>query len=156
MLQGSISLKRIIIGIVVLVIVGGAWYLGSPLLFDTIVDEQLSPMEPQPTVEARGTFKDADSFHRGSGTATIYTLPDGKRILRFEDFAVTNGPALHVYLARSADGNVASGFLDLGTLKGNKGNQNYDIPVDADLRSYRSVVIWCVPFRVTFATASLQ
>ncbi len=119
---------------------------------DTVADE---PMESQPTVELSGTFKDADSFHRGSGKATVYILPDGKRVLRFEDFTVTNGPALSVYLVRSADGNVDSGYLDLGKLKGNKGNQNYEIPADADLGSYRSVIIWCVPFRVTFATAML-
>ncbi len=120
---------------------------------DTVTDE---PMESEPTVELSGTFKDADSFHRGSGKATVFTLPDGKRVLRFEDFTVTNGPSLSVYLVRHHDGNVDSGFLDLGKLKGNKGNQNYDIPADVDLSAYKSVVIWCVPFRVTFATASLQ
>ena len=120
---------------------------------DTVADE---PMESQPTVELSGTFKDADSFHRGSGKAAVYILPDGKRVLRFEDFSVTNGPALSVYLVRSVDGNVDSGFLDLGKLKGNKGNQNYEIPVGTDLSAYSSVVIWCVPFGVTFSTASLQ
>ncbi len=120
---------------------------------NTVADE---PMESQPTVELSGTFKDADSFHRGSGKATVYILPDGKRVLRFEDFSVTNGPALSVYLVRSADGSVDSGFLDLGKLKGNKGNQNYEIPTGTDLSTYGSVVIWCVPFGVTFATASLQ
>lgn len=120
---------------------------------DTVADE---PMASQPTVEVSGTFKDADSFHRGSGKATIYALPDGKRVLRFEDFTVTNGPALSVYLVRNTDGNVDSGFLNLGKLKGNKGSQNYDIPADTDLSSYGSVVIWCVPFGVTFTTASLQ
>ncbi len=120
---------------------------------DTVADER---MESQPIVELSGTFKDADSFHRGSGKATIFTLPDGKRVLRFEDFTVTNGPALSVYLVRSANGDVESGFLDLGKLKGNKGNQNYEIPANVDLSSYRSVVIWCVPFRVTFSVASLQ
>ena len=120
---------------------------------DTVTDE---PMESEPTVALSGTFKDADSFHRGSGKATVFTFADGKRVLRFEDFTVTNGPALSVYLVRDQDGNVDSGFLDLGKLKGNKGNQNYDIPADVDLSTYKSVVIWCVPFRVTFATASLQ
>jgi len=86
----------------------------------------------------------------------LLALYEGKRVLRFEDFSVTNGPALSVYLVRSADGNVDSGFLDLGKLKGNKGNQNYDLSEDIDLASYKSVIIWCVPFGVTFATASLQ
>jgi hypothetical protein len=203
-------MKKLLISVGAVVVLAVAWYLISPLFFDSIVDEQLpvptsgltdaekmkveeiesltpaeveampeaermeakrsmeelgqkmpdtvaeEPMDSQPTVELSGTFKDADSFHRGSGKATVYVLPDGKRVLRFEDFSVTNGPALSVYLVRSADGNVDSGFLDLGKLKGNKGNQNYEIPTDTDLSSYGSVVIWCVPFGVTFATASLQ
>ena len=196
--------------VIALIILAAAWYLLSPLFFDTVVDEQLpvpapeltdsqkmevekiesltpeqveampeaermekkemmeelgqkmpdtvadEPMDAQPTTEARGTFRDADSFHRGSGSATVYTLPDGKRILRFEDFSVTNGPALSVYLVRSADGDVGSGFLDLGKLKGNKGNQNYEIPAGTDLSMYNSVVIWCVPFGVTFTVASFE
>lgn len=156
--------KYIGIGIAIIVLALIGWYLGSPLFFDTVVDEQLPPPDTvadekvasEPMIELSGTFKDADNFHRGSGTATVFTLPDGKRVLRFEDFTVTNGPDLSVYLVRSGDGNVDSGFLDLGKLKGNKGNQNYDIPEGTDLSAYRSVVIWCVPFGVTFATATLQ
>ena len=110
----------------------------------------------EPTAELRGTFRDADSFHRGSGTATVYAQADGKRFLRFEDFTVTNGPDLSVYLVRSADGDVASGFLDLGPLKGNIGNQNYEIPAGTDLTQYKSVVIWCVAFSVSFSVAALQ
>jgi hypothetical protein len=203
-------MKKLLISVGVVIVLAVAWYLISPLFFDSIVDEQLpvltsgltetekmkveeiesltleeveampeaermeakrtmeelgqkmpdtvadEPMESQPAIALSGMFKDADGFHRGSGKATVYVLPDGKRVLRFEDFSVTNGPALSVYLVRSADGNVDSGFLDLGKLKGNKGNQNYEIPTDTDLSSYGSVVIWCVPFGVTFATASLQ
>ncbi len=120
---------------------------------DTIADETMqSPL----TIQRMGNFKDADSVHRGSGKATIFTLPDGKNILRFEDFSVTNGPALSVYLVRSADGDVSSGFVDLGKLKGNKGNQNYEIPSGIDSNAYQSVIIWCVPFQVLFATATLQ
>ncbi len=120
---------------------------------DTIADEE---MTSQPTAVVSGTFKDADAVHRGSGTASVFTLPDGKHILRFENFTVTNGPALNVYLVRSKDGNIDAGFLDLGNLKGNKGNQNYEIPAGTDLREYGSVIVWCVPFKVTFTTATLQ
>lgn len=118
-----------------------------------------APAEPkntEPTVELSGMFQDADDFHRGSGRATVYTQTDGQRFLRFEDFTVTNGPDLSVYLVRSADGNVDSGFLDLGPLKGNIGNQNYEIPPGTDLTQYKSVVIWCVAFSVSFSVAALQ
>lgn len=203
-------MKKILISIGAVVAIAIAWFLLSPIFFDTVVDEELpssisglsdtekmqmeaiesltqeevqampeaqrmeakrvmeelgqkmpetiadEPMASSPTVTLQGTFKDADNFHRGSGTASVFTLPDGKHILRFENFTVTNGPALSVYLVRSGDGNVDSGFLDLGKLKGNKGNQNYEIPAGTDLREYGSVIIWCVPFKVTFTTATFQ
>lgn len=120
---------------------------------DTVMEE---PMETGPEVLVQGSFRDADSFHKGSGTATIYTLPDGKRVLRFENFSVTNGPSLNVYLVQSSDGAIDSGYLDLGKLKGNKGDQNYEIPAGVDLSQYKSIIIWCVPFKVTFAVAALQ
>jgi hypothetical protein len=43
--------------------------------------------------------------------------------------------------------------VDLGELKGNIGDQNYDVPLDVDIENYQSVVIWCVPFRVPFSAA---
>ena len=90
-------------------------------------------MEATPVALATGNFRDADSFHRGSGTATIFQTPDGGHVLRFEDFMVTNGPDLRVLLAKpgdpmSRDELQAGGYTHLAKLKGNLGNQNYEIP----------------------------
>lgn len=112
------------------------------------------------TVLASGSFIDIDDFHGGSGTATVYELADGSQILRFENFEVTNGPDLYVYLSGSPDPRASNevmdtGYVDLGSLKGNVGDQNYDIPPGTDLSQYQSVVIYCVPFHVVFSTATL-
>ena len=110
-----------------------------------------------PTVLASGTFMDADNFHKGSGTATLYSLADGANVVRLEDFEVTNGPDLHVLLSTSDDPAAGLGeYVDLGSLKGNVGNQNYDIPADVDVSLYRSVIIYCDPFHVLFASASFS
>jgi hypothetical protein len=112
---------------------------------------------PTPVALLRGAVTGADERHSGTGSATLYELPDGARILRFEAFEVTNGPDLRVYLAPlGADGTpqVDAG-VELGPLKGNVGDQNYDVPADLDLSQPLAVVIWCEPFSVTFATASL-
>ena len=112
----------------------------------------------QPAVAAQGQFKDADSFHQGSGMATIYQLPDGTFVLRFEDFSATNGPDLHVLLAENPAPTSSAelgNYLDLGSLKGNIGSQNYEIPAGTDLAQFKSVVIYCQPFHVVFATATL-
>ncbi len=106
-----------------------------------------------------GLFVGADSFHEGSGRATIYDLGDGERVLRLEAFTVTNGPALHVLLvpdARPEGRDDVVGYIDLGVLKGNVGNQNYEIPADVDVSEFGSVVIYCEPFHVIFATAGLS
>lgn len=112
-----------------------------------------------PSLLASGTFQNADSFHKGSGKALLYRLPDGEHIIRFEDFEVTNGPDLHVWLvpngvASSSD--VGDDYVNLGRLKGNKGSQNYVIPSDVDMSKYKSVIIWCRAFSVLFSSASLS
>lgn len=114
-----------------------------------------------PVVVATGQFTDADAIHSGSGKATLYRLPDSSHVVRFEDFRTTNGPALVVYLARhpspaSADDVIDNGFLALGKLKGNVGNQNYLLPAGTDVSEYGSVVIWCELFDVLFSPASLS
>ena len=114
--------------------------------------------EDAPQVLASGEFTDFDDFHEGSGTATVYELADGSRVLRLEDFEVTNGPDLHVLLVPDGDPDGrddVEGYVDLGSLKGNIGDQNYEIPADLDLSEFGSVVIYCVPFHVLFTVATL-
>jgi len=110
---------------------------------------------------AEGQFVDADAIHKGSGRATLYRLPDGSHAVRFEEFRSTNGPALVVYLAKHQDPQNAAdvtdnGFVKLGKLKGNVGNQNYLIPAGTPIDDFNSVVIWCELFDVLFSPAALS
>lgn len=126
--------------------------------------EAREPMPAAPEAPRRlkeGAFRDGDAFHKGSGRALVYRLPDGSNLLRLENLDVTNGPALHVYLARHADPQkradvTGDGFVDLGRLKGNIGEQNYTIPQSVDLFPHGSVVIFCRPFQVIFSVAALK
>ena len=72
--------------------------------------------------------------------------------LRFQDFEVTNGPDLHVYM--TSDGNISTG-MDLGKLKGSIGDQNYALN-GVDIKNYDTVVIYCQPFHIYFAQAKLS
>lgn len=118
--------------------------------------------QAQPQAGLTGQFRDADSFHKGSGTATVYDLgADAGHILRMEDFRVTNGPDLRVLLANASNPEGHSdlddaGYVELGKLKGNVGSQNYDIPAEVSLADVQSVVIYCNPFRVVFSVATLE
>ena len=109
-------------------------------------------------VLAKGEFHKAEKA--GKGTATVYQLADGKRVLRLSNFATDNGPDLHVRLiaaddARDTASVAKTDHVELGKLKGNKGNQNYDVSKDVDLSKYKVVSIWCNRFSVNFAAAPL-
>ncbi|MBC8422715.1 DM13 domain-containing protein [bacterium] len=124
--------------------------------------ESVEPMTPemadaQTVALAKGQFRDEDRFHKGSGDATVYRLADGSHVLRLEELSVTNGPDLHVLLLVDPEGKDKDlGYVDLGELKGNRGNQNYEIPEEVDPAMYQSVMIYCQPFHVIFSTAPLS
>ncbi len=75
---------------------------------------------------------------------------EGGDLLRFEDFETINGPNLHIYLSADLE---ATDYLDLGPIKGTKGNINYDLPENIDYERYNKVLVWCQPFAVLFSYA---
>jgi hypothetical protein len=98
--------------------------------------------------------------HPTRGRATIYESLGGKRYLRLTDFKTSNGPDVHVVLARAEDPaldqKIVKGNLDyveLGKMKGNQGDQNYEIPATVDLQKYNAVVIYCERFNAVFGVA---
>lgn len=117
---------------------------------------------PERVVTAEGTFISHE--HPTAGKARIITLADGSRVLRLVGLDTDNGPDLKVWLAAAPVIEGTDGwfvfdddeYLDLGALKGNKGNQNYPIPDDADISDLTSVTIWCDRFSVSFGAAELQ
>jgi hypothetical protein len=175
----NVRQNPLLLGAVIIVVVAAlalAWWLGSPLFINNTVNESFPISNPPvaeqttsnsqtaanavPEVLAKGSFRDADSFHKGSGSAGLYQVDDGSYVLRFENFDVTNGPDLHVYLAKHPDPTTSGdvndgGYLDLGAIKGNQGAQNYPVPANTDLSQYKSVVIYCQPFHVVFSVAPL-
>jgi hypothetical protein len=112
------------------------------------------PTPFEPVTLAGGSFRGADDFHFGTGTARIIETAPGRFTLRFEDFSVRNGPDLYVYLSPEAAG-YADGALELGTLKATDGSFGYELPLDTDPAGYASAVIWCKQFAVLFAVAPL-
>ena len=93
-----------------------------------------------------------DGFHNTEGAAKVIPLQDRGSILRLENFRSTNGPNVHVYMSTNKD---ATDFVDLGRLKANNGNQNYNIPIGINVAKYKYVLIWCKDFSVLFGSAQL-
>lgn len=161
--------RSVLIGVAVLA--GAAlWYLFRPdaLLVDRKVNEAFPAMaEPSSmggSAMAEGSELVSGRFHSNAhetkGIATIYRLDDGRRVLRLTNFATSNGPDVRVYLVAAKDVHdeaaaKQAGFVDLGELKGNIGDQNYNVPADVDVNKYRAVSIWCRRFSVNFGAAPL-
>ena len=110
-----------------------------------------------PKTIVQGQFVEVDAIHKGSGTARVIEQ-NSKQYLRFENFNVTNGPDLYVYLSESKTPgrNLESlgRYADLGRLKGNVGDQNYEIP--EGFEGYDTAVIWCKQFGVLFSYAAMK
>ncbi|BDQ30366.1 hypothetical protein NZNM25_09920 [Nitrosopumilus zosterae] len=124
---------------------------------ETMMDENMmdeNMMDETVPMSYAGIFIGVgDGIHDAQGDAYTIPLEDKNNILRLENFESTNGPDLYVYL--STDDN-ASDIVNLGKLKANKGNQNYDIPEGTDLQKYNKVLIWCKTFSVLFGSAGLS
>lgn len=157
--------KKAGLTILAIIVLGVLWYLFRPeLLFvDKKVSEEhpsvLGEMPSEVAVLAQGQFRSI--AHETSGSAMIYQYPNGRKTLRLMNFATSNGPDVHVYLVALADApddaSVKSAeVIDLGFMKGNIGDQNYDIPADVDINKYRTCTIWCKRFGVNFGSASLN
>ena len=146
-----------------LVVLGGiGWYLFRPeLLFvnKQVNEEQVASVGAS-VMRALAAGRFHSVAHETHGTATIQDVGGGRRVLRLTDFTTSNGPDVRVYLVAAADASdnetvTKAGFVELGKLKGNEGDQNYDVPEALDLSQYRAVTIWCRRFSVNFATAPL-
>jgi hypothetical protein len=146
-----------------LILAAIVWYAFRPelLFFDNTVDEAFPVTAGEMTglTNAEGMFHSV--AHDTVGMASIIELDNQKRILRLDGFKTSNGPDVHVLLGKATDANddatvKNSGYYDLGSLKGNIGDQNYDIPTDVDLADFNSVTIWCNRFNVNFGTAPLK
>ena len=130
----------------------------ATLLASTFV---LSAHAQNPVPIETGTFH--GQLHATSGRAAIYQQPDGKQVLRLTNFKTSNGPDVHVVLIAAKDAQDNENFLngnvervELGSLKGNEGDQNYNIPAGTDLSKFQTVSIYCERFNANFGAAPLE
>ncbi|MBI5929127.1 MAG: DM13 domain-containing protein [Chloroflexi bacterium] len=144
---------------------------------DTLSEIAESMMEgtsdtPTTTKIKSGTFNSFDAVRGAEGNATIYEIAtvDGtlvKRILRFENafdrtFRIINGPDLYVYLSQSQNpltidqmNEGTLGAVEISIIKGNIGEQNYELPSDLDVTQYNSVVIYSKQYNLLYSVAPI-
>ncbi|PRT22665.1 DM13 domain-containing protein [Bacillus thuringiensis] len=152
-----------------IIVMGILWSLFRPekLFIDKQVNEALPQTEVQSNetkqqqkrVISAGQFQ--NGVHETTGTATIHQLADGKRVLRLSNFSTSNGPDVRVVLVptnhlKNNEDVKNHRYIELGKLKGNKGDQNYEIPEGIDVCTYGSVSIWCKRFNENFGAAYFE
>lgn len=123
------------------------------------LEERGSPRAAGPAMVSSGKFHAV--AHPGAGEAVVYRRDEGSHVLRLENLDIFNGPALYVYAIAAEDATdsttvLDADILDLGPLKGNRGDQTYELPVRFDPEKYRAISVWCRRFSVNFATAPLR
>ncbi len=149
-------MKKLLILVGALIILGFGWWTISPFFIDKKVSEDLDISAEsegvQPVLALRGLFQGFDEVHYGSGNVSVIEVGD-KYIIRFEDnFHVANGPDLFVGLGKDGEYKKEA---QIARLKGNIGSQNYELPEGINLEDYNEVWIWCRAFSVGFAKAKL-
>jgi hypothetical protein len=147
---------------IVIVVAFFAWYAFRPerLVVNRRVDEAMPTEQGDASPHSVVSGQFYSILHPTSGIATVYQM-GSTRILRFTNFSTSNGPDVHVYMVAADDAKDAAtvekaGFIDLGVIKGNIGDQNYTLASDFDLSKYRAVSIWCKRFGVNFGAAALR
>jgi hypothetical protein len=125
--------------------------------------EQPTPALPDAQAIKAGDFIELDAVHLGKGHATLYRSADGSLLLRFDDFRVTNGPDMRIYLSgtqspRKRDDLDVPGVsaFPVGALKGSLGNQQFTIPKELKIANYKSVVIFSESLSEVYSSAPLQ
>jgi Electron transfer DM13 len=164
------GLRVPVIGAYLLTAIVAGVYLGRSTLIDDEVNERVvrvTPPAPDAVADSRAAERPRNVLlgrgrfesvaHPAEGTATTIRTASGRRVLTLTGFEVDNGPDLRVYLVAgpARDESEVDDFEDLGALKGNRGNQQYELPRGLDLDRYTTVVVWCRAFSVNFARAPL-
>ena len=159
LLDGMQRIAKLALAVTVPLLIAGWAAFRPELLF---VDQKVSETAPvvfgrMPQTVAKGEFQ--SYAHDTEGKAELLNV-DGRGYVRLSGFKTSNGPDVHVYLVKGGDaseqGVKNAGFLDLGRIKGNEGDQNYELPVGSKLDDYRGVAIWCARFNVNFGGADLR
>lgn len=167
--------------VLAVLVVGGAaglyWFepwrlFTDTTVHDTVTNPSLAPSVavvsgspgavPGAVVVRTGSFVSHE--HDTSGTARLVRNADGSYQLELVGLATSDGPDLRVWLTDQEVTSGTSGWrvfddgvhVELGKLKGNKGDQVYAVPANVDPLTLRSVTIWCKRFSVSFGAAALN
>jgi len=155
------ALNKKTIALAAIPVVAVGWFLFRPelLFINSTVNETLPVSNSNETKQTLKTGEFTSYGHETKGKAEVVRVGE-KTYLRLSEFHTSNGPDVHVYLVKGNDGSQAgvdkNGFLDLGTIKGNQGDQNYVLPSGTDLKQYGAVAIWCKRFSVNFGGSNLK
>ena len=110
--------------------------------------ELSSPITENTPPVATGNFMPTSGI-KVTGSAKIY-LSGNQNEVRLENFSVSSGPDLKVYLSKNA---TPTDFVNLGNLTS---STVYAIPTQVNVSNYKYVLIHCQQYNHLFAVAQLS
>ena len=133
-----------------------------------IEEPNLPAIDPNPPAVQElltGSFAALDPMRSALGTASLYRLSDGRSVVRLQSLEAIGGPDLHVLLSAyprpstKEELDQVQGYqIDLGVLKGTRGNQNYlitDPTFNIDNYLKGSIVLYSTRYDLVFSYAPL-
>jgi hypothetical protein len=127
-------------------------------------DEEL-PTLIDPLIVAVGAFARLDAIRWGQGEATVYLSSNEPPLLRLDNFSVANGPDLRLAFSPAVQpttpfdmrqpSETSSGAVEIGSLKGVYGSQNFTLPAGLDVRQFGSLVIYSQSLDMIYTIAPL-
>lgn len=108
-----------------------------------------------------GSLQKIDVVHGGRGSVTLAPHPteqDSSILVLHNGVKITNGPDLWLYLSTASNPKKSfESYENLGLLKGNKGDQMYEINKPySSLERYKSAIIYCKQFDILFSYALIS
>ncbi|MDQ3640144.1 MAG: DM13 domain-containing protein [Actinomycetota bacterium] len=98
----------------------------------------------------------------GTGTVTVYRLPDGSHAVRLDDFFVTANSDLELQFSPLEAPRSTKQVTDnprspsIATLDVTTGSLNFPVPSHVDPTQYRSFVIWCEVANSAYSASTLR
>lgn len=156
--------KTIFIVFTLMIITAGYWLISPSFTTKTVNDALPAASENNTMLDGAADIPSPSPItptstivgtpgHPASGEVKIIKMANQPDIVRFENYAGTNGPDLFVYLAKDLE---AKEFINLGRAKGNVGDINYEVPAGVNVSEYKYLMTWCKLFGVLFDYAEIN
>lgn len=144
-------MKRVAFLIILALFLQGCGSQEEPLPTGPDVSDEL----PAGTVIGSGDFE--SYAHSLMGKAVLYAGEGGKKVVRLENFSMTEGPDVFVFLSKTNNYSAANVLEVVRLTTGyNMSEINFEFESNKYSSDYKFVLVYCVQFHSLFGVAELK